>query len=275
MIGDLATRLAGPDDLDRGGRRHGRRATSSCARAASRPSPSRARRAAARGQGAGARSSAMREAAAISDRVFDALAEEQFTGRTERELAWRVRELFHEHGASELAFDTIVAAGRERRQPARRRPRRRDPGEHARHDRRRLPRRRLRVRLHAHVRDRRAAGRARRARTRSASRRSSPALDAYGPGVSGRDADAAARDVIAAAGWGEQFGHGLGHGIGLEVHEAPPLPRRVDRHPRGRATSSAASRASTSRASAASGSRTWCSSPTTAASALTHAAPRS
>ncbi|HEY8103629.1 MAG TPA: M24 family metallopeptidase, partial [Gaiellaceae bacterium] len=53
---------------------------------------------------------AMREAAAISDRVYAALAEEQFVGRTERELAWRVRELFHEHGSSELAFDSIVAA---------------------------------------------------------------------------------------------------------------------------------------------------------------------
>jgi Xaa-Pro aminopeptidase len=46
-------------------------------------------------------------------------------------------------------------------------------------------------------------------------------LAAYGPGVAGRDADAAARDLIAAAGFGENFGHGLGHGIGLEVHEAP------------------------------------------------------
>jgi Xaa-Pro aminopeptidase len=46
-------------------------------------------------------------------------------------------------------------------------------------------------------------------------------LDAMGPGVTGVAADAAARDVIAAAGWGENFGHGLGHGIGLEVHEAP------------------------------------------------------
>jgi len=46
-------------------------------------------------------------------------------------------------------------------------------------------------------------------------------LEAMGPGVSGRDVDLAAREVIAAAGWGEEFGHGLGHGIGLEVHEAP------------------------------------------------------
>ena len=35
--------------------------------------------------------------------------------------------------------------------------------------------------------------------------------------------------MIAAAGWGEQFGHGLGHGIGLEVHEAPAVrPESTD-----------------------------------------------
>jgi len=162
----------------------------------------------------------MREAAAISDRVFAALADEQFTGRTERELAWRVRELFHEHGSSELAFDTIVAAAENGASP------------------------------HADVRDVeipvntlvtidagcRVDGYASDC-TRTYATGDLPdelarayevcleaqlaGLEAYGPGVSGRDADAASRDIIAAAGWGEEFGHGLGHGIGLEVHELP------------------------------------------------------
>ncbi len=42
-------------------------------------------------------------------------------------------------------------------------------------------------------------------------------------GMTGQDADALARDVIAARGFGEMFGHSLGHGLGLEVHEAPRL----------------------------------------------------
>jgi Xaa-Pro aminopeptidase len=50
-------------------------------------------------------------------------------------------------------------------------------------------------------------------------------LEAVRSGVTGIDADAAARDRIEAAGLGEKFGHGLGHGVGLEVHEAPRLSR--------------------------------------------------
>jgi Xaa-Pro aminopeptidase len=164
----------------------------------------------------------MREAAAISDLMFAALAEERFTGRTERELAWRVRELFHEHGSSELSFDSIVAAAENGASP------------------------------HADVRDVeipagtlvtvdagcRVDGYASDC-TRTFATGDLPdelarayevcleaqlaGLEAFAPGASGRDADAAARDLITAAGWGEQFGHGLGHGIGLDVHEAPAV----------------------------------------------------
>jgi Xaa-Pro aminopeptidase len=42
-------------------------------------------------------------------------------------------------------------------------------------------------------------------------------------GMTGREADALARDLIAQHGYGEAFGHSLGHGLGLEVHEAPRL----------------------------------------------------
>ena len=43
------------------------------------------------------------------------------------------------------------------------------------------------------------------------------------PGVACRAADAAARDIIAAAGYGEQYIHGTGHGVGREIHEPPTL----------------------------------------------------
>lgn len=49
------------------------------------------------------------------------------------------------------------------------------------------------------------------------------AIQAIRPGVAARDVDAVARNLIAQAGYGDYFGHGLGHGIGLQVHEAPSL----------------------------------------------------
>lgn len=48
------------------------------------------------------------------------------------------------------------------------------------------------------------------------------------PGMSGIEADALARNIIDEAGYGEYFGHGLGHGLGLEVHERPTLSPRSD-----------------------------------------------
>ena len=162
----------------------------------------------------------LRQAAAISDEVYGALGEERFVGRTEVELAWRVRELFNEHGASELSFDTLVAAAENGANP---------------HSELRdvpIPANTL-VIVDAGCRvDGYASDCTRTFATGDLSDELARAydvcleaqlagLEAMGPGVTGRDADAAARDVIAAAGWGEEFGHGLGHGIGLEVHEAP------------------------------------------------------
>jgi Xaa-Pro aminopeptidase len=48
-------------------------------------------------------------------------------------------------------------------------------------------------------------------------------IEAARPGADVGDVDAAARDLIRDAGHGEHFGHGLGHGVGLEVHEAPAI----------------------------------------------------
>jgi Xaa-Pro aminopeptidase len=49
------------------------------------------------------------------------------------------------------------------------------------------------------------------------------AVNAVRPGVQGQAVDTAARSAIADAGYGDYFGHGLGHGIGLQVHEGPAL----------------------------------------------------
>lgn len=54
------------------------------------------------------------------------------------------------------------------------------------------------------------------------------AIEAIKPGVSCSEVDAVARNLIAAAGFGKYFDHGLGHGIGLDVHEAPRLSRTVE-----------------------------------------------
>lgn len=50
-------------------------------------------------------------------------------------------------------------------------------------------------------------------------------VEAAAPGVRCADVDAAARSVIEGAGMGDEFGHGLGHGVGLDIHENPAFNR--------------------------------------------------
>ena len=91
------------------------------------------------------------------------------------------------------------------------------------------------------------------------------AIAAVRPGRSRFDIDGAARETLTRRGLGEAFGHGTGHGLGIEVHEDPKIVRRrpeVDNADEARASPawcSRSSRARTCRTGAASGSKTTCS----------------
>ena len=171
---------------------------------------------------------AMRAAAAISDCAFEALARERFTGRTERELAWTMDRLLHDFGGEGSAFETIVAAGANGSRP------------HAIPGDRPIEAGTL-VTIDAGA----TVGGYRSDCTRTFSTGDLPdeltriydvclaaqeaGVAAVRAGVTGVEGDAAARRVIEAAGYGKRFGHGLGHGVGLNIHEAPTLrPESTD-----------------------------------------------
>jgi Xaa-Pro aminopeptidase len=167
---------------------------------------------------------AIRRAGQITSQALERFAEEQFTGRTERDLAWRLDQLFHEFGGDGPSFESIVAGGPNSARPhSRPTDRKIEAGET------------VVVDAAAHV-DGYCADCTRTFATGPLPdrlqeaydvclRAQLAALDSIRPGISGVDADAAARSVIEEAGFGEEFGHGLGHGLGLEVHEAPRLSR--------------------------------------------------
>jgi Xaa-Pro aminopeptidase len=169
----------------------------------------------------------IRAAAELADAALREIMEEGLTGRTEIEVATALEHAMGERGARAASFDSIVAAGRHGALP------------------------------HAQPRDEVIGGGelvvidwgaeldgycSDCTRTLATGEIGDDALAAYElvreaqlaglaavrAGVGGREADSAARSVIDAGGHGDHFGHGLGHGVGMEIHEAPRLSQRSD-----------------------------------------------
>jgi Xaa-Pro aminopeptidase len=166
----------------------------------------------------------IRRAGEITSAAYERLAEERFVGRTERDVAWRLEEIFHELGADAPAFESIVASGPNGAKPhARPTEREIEAGETVVIDAGALvdgyhsdcTRTFATGPLPDQLKDAYSA----------CLQGQLAGLEAVAAGADGVAVDAAARDSIGDAGYGDKFGHGLGHGVGLEVHEAPRLSR--------------------------------------------------
>jgi Xaa-Pro aminopeptidase len=165
---------------------------------------------------------AIRKAASITDAALADMAGAQFAGRSERSIAWELEQRLHEHGAEGVSFQVIVASGPNSALP------------HAR------PTERVVGAGEAVIVDSgcRIGGYCSDCTRTFATGRLPGAVEtaydvcreaqqvglaALAPGREGPEVDREAREVIDEAGLGEHFGHGLGHGVGLEVHEPPWL----------------------------------------------------
>jgi Xaa-Pro aminopeptidase len=171
--------------------------------------------------------SVIREAAAIVSRTFDRACRIVRPGMTELDLAAEIERDFKKQGAEGPSFETIVASGERSAWP------------HAHPTRKAIARNELVVLDHGAILRGYCSdmtrtvfvGKAPR-RVRSLYQAVLDALEAgkaaAKPGVKAQDVDAAARNVLRRAGLGRYFTHSTGHGIGLEIHEAPRIGKGDD-----------------------------------------------
>jgi Xaa-Pro aminopeptidase len=169
-------------------------------------------------------------AAALVDGIYDWLIERGFAGRKEREVAIELEHEMRMRGASGPSFDSIVASGTQGALPhAQPRDVAIAPGTLVTVD--------IGALVDGYCSDC--------TRTFAVGEPSAQAREIYelvlgaqlaglaalAPGLSGVAVDAQAREVVERAGYGECFGHGLGHGVGLEIHEPPRLSRHASDDP--------------------------------------------
>jgi Xaa-Pro aminopeptidase len=165
---------------------------------------------------------AIAEAARLADEVYVWLVEGGLLGKTEREVALASERRMLDLGAEGASFPTIVAAGENGALP------------HAEAGEREIARDELVVIDMGAIVDGYCSDCTRTFATGELDtdarevyelvlEAQGAGLEAVRAGTGGKKLDAVARDAIAAAGHGEEFGHGLGHGVGIEVHEAPRL----------------------------------------------------
>jgi Xaa-Pro aminopeptidase len=166
---------------------------------------------------------AMAAATALADEVFAEIAERGLAGRTEAEVAVDAEVAMRRRGASGPSFPPIIAAGPHGALPHA------VPRDVA------IPRDTLVVIDMGAILDGYCSDCTRTFATGEGItdemrevyelvlRAQLAALDAIRAGVKGKAVDTVARDIIGGAGRADQFGHGLGHGVGLEIHEEPRL----------------------------------------------------
>jgi Xaa-Pro aminopeptidase len=166
-------------------------------------------------------------AAGVVDEIYAWLVERGLAGRLERDVAVELEHEMRRRGASEPSFASIVASG----------PRGALPHAHPGADaieRGTLVTIDIGARLDGYCSDctrtfavgGEPVGRGREI-YELVLRAQLAGLAAVAAGRTGPEVDGVARSVIEEAGYGEQFGHGLGHGVGIEVHEGPRLSHRA------------------------------------------------